>query len=404
MRILAPLLLTITALNAAQAAEAPVKTPAVANFKTCDKPEWPKDALRKQQTGTVVLGFLVGEDGKVIDAVVLTSSGVESLDQAALTGVRRCQFRPPQLNGVSFSSWTRMQYVWTLDTPEIAKRTQAEAEAYRAAALAGDTGALYKLAKIFHTGVGVEHNLEHYGKLLRTAAEHGQADAEAELAGNYLNGQAGVAKDPAQAQTWYKRAAQHGNAYAQLRMANGLASAKATPADLALAADWYRKAAGQGNGEAAYKLGQLYQNGRGVAQDYAEAAVWYRKGAEAGYAAASYGLGNLYLQGQGVARDPAQAATWLGQAADKRQPSAEAALANLYFTGNGVPQNDAEGVKYLRRAAIASHPGAMRQLGQMLSQGTHMPADPAEAAIWQDKVARLAGVLTEDQAAHFADW
>ncbi|NVM77014.1 TonB family protein [Duganella sp. SG902] len=120
MRIFAPLLLTITALNAAQAAEAPVKTAAVANFKTCDKPEWPKDALRKQQTGTVVLGFLIGDDGKVIDAVVLTSSGVESLDQAALTGVRRCQFRPPQLNGASFSSWTRMQYVWTLDTLEIA--------------------------------------------------------------------------------------------------------------------------------------------------------------------------------------------------------------------------------------------------------------------------------------------
>lgn len=404
MRLLAPILLTISALNASYAAEAPVKTPATADFKTCNRPAWPKEALRKEQTGTVTLGFLVDEDGKVIDALVRKSSGFPLLDEAALHGVRSCRFIPQKLNGVSLSGWTTLQYVWTLDTPEIAKRTVADAETYRAAALAGDAGALYKLARIYRDGIGVKHDNEHYAKLLRTAAANGNAEAEAELAGNYLYGQAGIPKDTAQAMAWYQRAASHGHAYAQLRVANTYDRAKASPADLAQAADWYRKAAGQGNHDAAYKLGQFYEQGRGVAQDYAEAATWYRKGAEEGHAACSYGLGTLYLRGLGVERDPAQAALWLRKAADQRLPSAEAALANLYFSGTGMPQNDAEGVKYLRRAALASNIGAMRQLGQLLSQGSHLQADPAEAALWLDKAARLSSALTEGEASRLGDW
>lgn len=404
MRLLAPVLLTITALNASYAAEAPAKTPAAPDFKTCSKPEWPKEALRKEQTGTVTLGFLIGEDGKVADAIVRKSSGFPLLDEAAVNGIRSCQFIPQKLNGVSVSGWTRMQYVWTLDTPEIARRTVADAETYRAAALAGDAGALYKLARIYRDGVGVKHDNEHYAKLLRTAAANGHADAEAELASNYLYGQAGIPKDTAQAMAWYERAASHGHAYAQLRIANTYDTAKASPADLAQAADWYRKAAGQGNQDAAYKLGQFYEQGRGVAQDYAEAATWYRKGAEDGHAACSYGLGTLYLRGLGVERDPAQAALWLRKAADQRLPSAEAALANLYFSGNGIPQNDTEGVKYLRRAAVASNIGAMRQLGQVLSQGGGVAADPAEAAVWLDKAARLSSAMTESETLRFGDW
>jgi len=396
MRLLAPLLLTITALNTSLAADAPVKTPAVINFNTCGKPEWPKEALRKEQTGTAVLGFLIGEDGKVIDAIVHKSSGFPLLDEAALNGIRRCQFIPQKLNGIGISSWTRVQYVWVLDTPEKARQTVAEAETYRTAALAGDAGALLKLARIYRNGVGVQHDNEHYAKLLRTAAANGHAEAEAELAGNYFYGQAGFKKDTAQAMVWFQRAASHGEASSQLRMAGVYDTPKASPADLAQAADWYRKAAEQGNGDAAYKLGQFYEQGRGVAQDYAQAGAWYRRGAEDGHPGASYGLG--------VERDPAQATLWFGKAADKRFPSAEAALANLYFTGSGTPQNDEEGVKYLRRAAIASNIGAMRQLGQMLSQGAHVQADPAEAALWLDKVARLNGALTENEALRLGDW
>ena len=43
----------------------------------------------------------------------------------------------------------------------------------------------------------------------------------------------------------------------------------------AQAALWYRKAAEQGNADAQLSLGYLYDDGQGVPQDYAEAYFWY---------------------------------------------------------------------------------------------------------------------------------
>lgn len=374
-------------------------------MRTCDRPAWPQEALRKEQTGKVILGFLIGDDGKVIDAVVRSSSGVPLLDEAALSSMKRCQFRPLQIKGVNISSWTQMQYIWVLDTPKNAERSMKDFEAYRTAALAGDTAAILKLSHVFRDGAGIERDHAHYALLLRSIAERGYAEAEAELANNLRYGQYGIAKNPAQSLAWSQRAAEHGHAQSQFNMGELLyTSADASAADLVSAASWYRKAAEQGYNVAQYKMGVITEAGRGVEQSITDAASWYRKAAESGHMVASAKLGKLYLQGLGVERDPVQATAWLTKAAQQRQPSAEAALANLYFSGEGVPQNDAEGVKYLRRAAIASNIAAMRQLGQMLEQGSHIAADPKEAAIWLDKVARLDGAISAADAAEIGDW
>ena len=55
--------------------------------------------------------------------------------------------------------------------------------------------------------------------------------------------------------------------------------------DLILAMEWFRKAAEQGEARAQMKLGLMYQTGGGVAQDDKEAVKWYRKAAENGIAA-----------------------------------------------------------------------------------------------------------------------
>ncbi|MEW6560686.1 MAG: tetratricopeptide repeat protein, partial [Pseudomonadota bacterium] len=70
--------------------------------------------------------------------------------------------------------------------------------------------------------------------------------------------------------------------------------------DLAQAASWFRKAADQGDADAQYNLGVMYANGQGVPQDYAQAASWFRKAADQGYAAAQNNLGIMYANGQGV--------------------------------------------------------------------------------------------------------
>jgi clan AA aspartic protease (TIGR02281 family) len=52
--------------------------------------------------------------------------------------------------------------------------------------------------------------------------------------------------------------------------------------DYAKAASWFRKAADHGDAAAPYYLGFMYEKGQGVPQDYAAAEAWYRKGAERG--------------------------------------------------------------------------------------------------------------------------
>jgi TPR repeat protein len=49
---------------------------------------------------------------------------------------------------------------------------------------------------------------------------------------------------------------------------------------------WYRKAAELGDAESQYKLGLFYMRGECVETDLTEAAAWYRKAAEQGFHAA----------------------------------------------------------------------------------------------------------------------
>ena len=75
------------------------------------------------------------------------------------------------------------------------------------------------------------------------------------------------------------------------------------------AVKWYRKAAEQGDADAQVFLGLMYRNGKGVQQDYAEAVKWVRKAAEQGNAEAQFNLGVIvmYRSGKGVQQDYAEA-------------------------------------------------------------------------------------------------
>jgi len=71
--------------GAEAAAPSPVYNPA---------PAYPPDALAARQTGRVILRVEVAADGRVLQASVHRSSGVASLDAAALTAVRGWRFTP----------------------------------------------------------------------------------------------------------------------------------------------------------------------------------------------------------------------------------------------------------------------------------------------------------------------
>ena len=94
---------------------APVRTPPVVLASSCEKPEYPSASRRANETGTVLLSFLIDQNGKVIDSKVERSSGFRRLDEAAKAGLGLCKFRPATVNGAPVQAWARIEYVWRLE-------------------------------------------------------------------------------------------------------------------------------------------------------------------------------------------------------------------------------------------------------------------------------------------------
>lgn len=84
------------------------RTPQVgarARHRSNPEPEYPIEARRKHQQGTVWLTVVVGADGRAKSVTLKTSSGFPSLDQSAIETVRRAwMFDPGTIAGVAIES------------------------------------------------------------------------------------------------------------------------------------------------------------------------------------------------------------------------------------------------------------------------------------------------------------
>ncbi len=81
----------------------------------CAKPDYPSASRRLEEEGTVTLKFLIGADGKVLQADVEKSSGFARLDEAARNALSKCQFRPGTVDGKPEQSWASIKYTWRLE-------------------------------------------------------------------------------------------------------------------------------------------------------------------------------------------------------------------------------------------------------------------------------------------------
>ena len=117
---------------------------------------------------------------------------------------------------------------------------------------------------------------------IRALAAAGHAPSMRELARLHERGEAGVARDPALARSWLRRAAESGDRVAM--HAYGLELMKGTngPSDPAVAVSWIRRAAEAGLVGSQFNLGAVYERGMGVPQDLRQAYVWYSRAAESG--------------------------------------------------------------------------------------------------------------------------
>lgn len=79
-------------------------------------PQYPEMARMAGVEGSVVLWIYVKPDGTVGDVQLYNSSGVESLDQAALAAAPRTRWVPASNNGIPTGVWTTLTYRFTLTT------------------------------------------------------------------------------------------------------------------------------------------------------------------------------------------------------------------------------------------------------------------------------------------------
>ncbi len=77
-------------------------------------PQYPELAAQAGVEGTVTLWVYVASDGTVSDVQLYNSSGVNSLDQAALSAAWNTRWTPAQNNGIAVGVWTVLNYNFVL--------------------------------------------------------------------------------------------------------------------------------------------------------------------------------------------------------------------------------------------------------------------------------------------------
>ncbi len=225
------------------------------------------------------------------------------------------------------------------------------------------------------------------------AAESGHARAQGMLGLCYYSGQ-GVNVDFTQAAHWLHRAADQGDAIAQHGLAVLHARGQGVKRDPALAVEWYLKAARQDHAAAQTNLAAALESGTGVVPNPAEAIYWYRRAAKQGFAPAQCHLGTAYFEGRGVDKDLTEGARWHHAAADQGWVPAQFLVATHHFFGEGVPQDFVQAHKWMNLAAGAGHAAAgehLQTIEDKLTPQQHGEAQRLAALFAARQSARTSG-------------
>jgi TPR repeat protein len=191
---------------------------------------------------------------------------------------------------------------------------------------AGDARAQCWLGAMFGQGFGVEKNPDKGREWLRRAAAQNYAPAQ-QILGAYCQTEGKTDE----ALTWWRKAAEQGNAWSQFGLAVSYWQGKGVAEDPAAAAAWARKAAEQNDATAALLLGKVYASGE--MRDARESAKWFFKAekiflklAAQGDVNAAFQLGQMY---EFDTSRPEQAKPWYQQAAKGGYKPAQAAWERL---------------------------------------------------------------------------
>ena len=231
----------------------------------------------------------------------------------------------------------------------------------RARATRGDRGAQYQLGWLYYEGDQLARDPARAALWYRRAAEQGELAAQASLAELYLNGE-GVGLDRARAMYWYGLAAEQGDTAAGDRLAALQAAQENRPAAPAVTAEPPAPTPAppqpvRDSAQADYERGLGYALGTGAARDEARAFGYFQEAARAGHAPAMYRLALAYADGEGVGQDAERAAEWQQKAALRGHAIAQRSLALMYLNGGaGVKPDRARALAWYEIVAAGGQP------------------------------------------------
>lgn len=81
--------------------------------KECEVPAYPSRWSSEGEGGNVVVAYLVGADGKVLESKLVESSGYARVDRASVRAGARCKFLPA--SGQTAASWAKVKYTWVAE-------------------------------------------------------------------------------------------------------------------------------------------------------------------------------------------------------------------------------------------------------------------------------------------------
>ena len=303
----------------------------------------------------------------------------------------------------------RLQAVVALERLELAGHTRNAARAARRksgperrrtpeqwleVAESGDADSRYHLGLMLENGWALPADSAQAQAWYRKAAEQGLAPAQVALA--RLLEAAGLFE----ALDWYRLAAEQGLPEAQFALARNLSSGRLQSADSLAGLVWYLRAAEQGHAaalvtvgsllggdmgpiaqqcyqraaalgaaQAQYQLGEQLQKNSSDPDALQQAQRWFAAAAAQGHAAAQCALGLMYLDGRVVARDLPTAIDWLRQAAEQGEPRAQWNLGSLYVTGNAaLPRDVPTALQWCHQAAEQGFAAAQATLGALYAR------------------------------------
>ena len=244
----------------------------------------------------------------------------------------------------------------------------------------GNAHVMFRLGKMYATGVGVARDEAEAARWYRRGADAGNVNATAALAEALLEGH-GTTVDQQQGVRLLKTAAAREHVGAMYRLAHILLEGKLDAKDPAEAARLLTKGAEARHAPSMVELGRMYTNGIGVPADARGGATWYRQAAELNYSPGMVNLGWAYEHGTGIETDLAQAAMWYKRAVELGNTIGMVDLGLLYAQGRGVEKNEAMAVALYRKAANLGNAMAMNNLAWMLQGGKGVERkEPEEAA------------------------